>query len=180
MAVNQSGCGMNFGRLLVSVLAGGSLALGGRLVVRARKARLARAISARNLMVRVVSLALRTLSELRGGGKVSASEAYYFMFVVERVAIRHGVEMPEFKFNAREGSLASGRLTIILRRMLGEGQLRMEGSHLEPVWDAELPELDKRQLAMLEKCGMIIDEVAAQWDADAPDEQLVRFGKLFK
>ncbi len=171
---------MNFGRLLFSVLAGGSLAMGGRLVVRARKSRLTRAISARNLMVRVVSLSLRTLSELRGGGKVSASETYYFMFVVERVAARHGVEIPGFRFNARDGSLASSRLTIILRRMLGEGQLRMEENHLEPVWDAELPELEKRQKSVLEKCGMIIDEVAAQWDADAPDEQLVRFGKLFK
>jgi hypothetical protein len=171
---------MNFGRLLFSLLAGGSLAVGGRLMVQAGKSRLVQAQEVRDLMVRVVSLALRTLSEMRGGGKVSASETYYFMFVAGRVAARHGVEMPEFKFNARKGSLASSRLTFILRRMLGENQLRMETNSLEPVWDAELPELDKSQKAVLEKCGMIIDEVAAQWDTDTPDEQLVRFGKLFK
>lgn len=171
---------MKVGKLLLSLLAGGSLAVGGRLVIKTRATRLARARRARNLMVHVVSLALRTVSENRGGGRISASEAYYFIFVAGRVAARHKVEMPEFKFNAREGSLASSRLTFILRRMLGEGQLKMAGRFLEPVWDAELPELDKAQQAVLEKCGMIIDEVAAQWDADAPDEQLVRFGKLFK
>ncbi len=171
---------MRFGKLLLSLLAGGSLAVSGQLVIKARKTRLAKARRVRSLMVHVVSLALRTLSEGRGGGRVSASETYYFIFVAGRVAARHAVEMPGFKFNARKGSLASGRLTFILRRMLGEGQLRMVDNYLEPVWDAELPELDKAQQAILVKCGMIIDEVAAQWDADAPDEQLVRFGKLCK
>jgi hypothetical protein len=56
----------------------------------------------------------------------------------------------------------------------------MVENHLEPVWGAVLPELESKQTAVLEKCGMIIDEVAAQWDEEAPEEQLVRFGKLFK
>ncbi len=171
---------MKFGKLFLSILAGGSLAVGGGLVIQTRKTRLDKARTARNLKVRVVSLALRTLSEMRGGGKVSASEAYYFIFVTGRVAARHGVEMPDFKFNARTGPLASRRLTFILRRMLVEEQLKIVKNYLEPVWDAQLPMLDESQQAVLEKCGMIIDEVAAQWDSDAPEEQLVRFGKLFK
>ncbi|MBW7996063.1 MAG: hypothetical protein FVQ81_05710 [Candidatus Glassbacteria bacterium] len=171
---------MKAGKFIISVLAGGSLALGGRLALRARKKRLAEARRVRNLLVRIVNLALRTLSEMRGGGKVSASEAYYFTWITERAAARHHIEMPSFKFGVRDGALASSRLTLILRRMLRDGVLKIEDSYLEPVWDAELPELDDKQQTVLEKCGMIIDEVAAQWDDEAPEDRLVRFGKLFK
>jgi len=79
-----------------------------------------------------------------------------------------------------DGALDSPRLTMILRRMLADEEIRMVENHLEPVWDATIPELEDKQAAMLEKCGMVIDEVAAQWDDEAPEEQLVRFGKLFK
>lgn len=171
---------MKIAKLIFSALAGGSLAVGGGLFFNAGKRRLARARKARNLMVRVVDLALRTLSEMRGGGKVSASEAYYFVWVAERVAVRHNVDLPSFRFDVRDGALVSDRLTLILRRMLSDGMAEMEDSHLAPAWDAELPELDEKQTAVLEKCGMIIDEVATQWDDEAPEDQLVRFGKLFK
>ena len=167
-------------KVIVSALAGGSLAMGGGMMLRVRKKRLAQARKIRNLMVRIVSLALRTLSEERGGGLVSASEAYYFIWVTERVAVRHGVDLPGFKFDVVDGALSSARLTLILRRMLADGEVRLVDSFLEPVWDARMPELDARQEALLEKCGMIIDEVAAQWDDEAPEERLVRFGKLFK
>ena len=171
---------MKIGRIILSALAGGSLAMGGGLMIRARKKHLAEARKTRNLMVRIADLALRTLSEMRGGGRVSASEAYYFVWVTERVAARHGIGLPEFKFDVVDGALASPRLTLILRRMLADGEIKIADNLLVPVWDATQPELNSKQTALLEKCGMIIDEVAAQWDDEAPEEQLVRFGKLFK
>ena len=171
---------MKLGKIILSALAGGSLAMGGGIMIRARKKRLAEARKTRNLLVRIVDLALRTLSEMREGGRVSASEAYYFIWVTGRVAHRHGIELPEFKFDVVDGSLDSARLTLILRRMISDGAVLLADNYLEPVWDAPLPVLESRQAALLEKCGMIIDEVAAQWDDEAPEEPLVRFGKLFK
>jgi 2-hydroxychromene-2-carboxylate isomerase len=171
---------MKFGKLILSALAGGSLAMGGGMMLRARGKRLAEARKTRDLLVRVVNLALRTLSEMRGGGRVSASEAYYFIWVTERVAARHGLDLPGFKFGVVDGALDSQRLTMILRKMLADREINILENHLEPVWDAQMPVLEPKQAAILEKIGMIIDEVAAQWDDDAADEQLVRFGKLFK
>jgi hypothetical protein len=71
-------------------------------------------------------------------------------------------------------------MTYILRRMIADGRLAIDGNHLVPVFQYEprLPDRDQEELLL--KIVVIIDEVAEQWSLEAPEDHLVRFSKLFK
>ena len=131
-------------------------------------------------MERIVYLCLRRLADASGHGRVSTSGTFFFIWVVERVARRQPIEFPAFSFTVRKGRLASSRLTYILRRMIADGRLAVDGNYLLPAFQYEPRLPDRSQEDQLLKIRVIIDEVADQWDKDAPDDQLVRFGKLFK
>ena len=162
---------MNVKNFILSFLASGSLVLGGGLIYARR---------VRALMEWIVYLSLRQLGDESGDGRVSASEIYFFIWAVEKVARRQNLRFPTFNFSARKGMLSSNRLTYILRRMIADGRLTVDGNNLIPAFQDE-PLLTKRaQVEQLRKIRIIIDEVSDQWSADASSDQLVRFGKLFR
>jgi|GEM_PF-3398947 hypothetical protein len=170
---------MKIKNLLFSLLAGGSLALGGGLVYKKRKKRVEAVRSDREKMKRIVVLALERLAALSEKGRVSASEVYFFIWVVGRVANRQAVDFPSFDFTVKRGMLISSKLTSILRKMLKEKSLRLDKNHLIPLQGMDQAE-SERVLKPLDKIAMIIEETAAQWTRDFPEEQLVRFSQLFK
>ncbi|HUU27662.1 MAG TPA: hypothetical protein VM123_07610 [archaeon] len=162
---------MKLRSFLLALLDSGSLTLGGGLIYARR---------VRALMRRIVCLSLRRLGDESGDGQVSASEVYFFIWAVEKVARRQNLQFPTFNFSARKGMLASSRLTYILRRMIADGWLAIDGNYLIPDFQYE-PQLPNRaQEEQLLKIRVIIDEVADQWNEEASDNQLVRFGKLFR
>ncbi|MFH1069336.1 MAG: hypothetical protein V1794_06900 [Candidatus Glassbacteria bacterium] len=171
---------MKFRNFLISILAGGSLALGGSLVYRARRKKLDQARGVRALMERIVYLCLRRLADGADDGRVSASGIYFFIWLVERVARRQEINFPTFNFSARKGTLTSSRLTYILRRMIADGRLAVDRNHLVPAFQYEPRLPDRAQEELLLRIVVIIDEVAGQWSMEAPEDHLVRFGKLFK
>ena len=161
------------------MLAGGSLALGGGLVYKKRRKHVQALRSEREKMRRIVGLALQRLAARTETGRVSASEVYFFIWVVERVAKRQEADFPSFDFTVKQGRLTSSRLTDILRKMLEEKSLSLEGNHLIPFQRIDWAE-QENALEPLDKTAMIIDETAAQWGTDFPEERLVRFSQLFK
>lgn len=170
---------MKIKNLLFSLLAGGSLALGGGLVYKKRRKRVEAVRSDREKMKRIVVLALERLAARSDKGRVSASEVYFFIWVVGRVANRQAVDFPSFDFTVKQGMLSSSKLTYILRRMLKEKRLSLDRNHLIPLQGMDQAE-SERVLKPLDKIAMIIEETATQWTKDFPEEQLVRFSQLFK
>ncbi|OGG02020.1 MAG: hypothetical protein A3F83_16725 [Candidatus Glassbacteria bacterium RIFCSPLOWO2_12_FULL_58_11] len=168
---------MRIKNIILSILAGGSLAVGGSLAYRRRKRRLEETRRDRERMRQIVALALLELAGENTEGRVSASEIYFFVWIVERVARRHELDIPSFNFEAKQGMLTSSKLTFVLRQMLNERLVRLDGNYLtpEPQLHSILAgrEMDK-------ETALIIEETVAQWRADFPDEPLVRFGQLFK
>lgn len=170
---------MKIKNLLFSLLAGGSLALGGGLVYKKRRKSLEGQRSEREKMKLIVRLAIERLAARSGKGRVSAMEVYFFIWVVERVANREDRGFPSFDFTYRRGMLTSSKLTFILRRMLKEKIFSLNGNYLIPVQGINQDEREKVP-EPLEKTEMIIEETAAQWTEDFPEERLVRFGQFFK
>ena len=170
---------MRLKNVILSLLAGGSLALGSGLVYKKRRKRVQALRSEREKMRRIVGLALRQLAARTGTGRVSASEVYFFIWVVERVANRQEADFPSFDFTAKQGMLISSKLTDILRKMLEEKSLRLEGNYIIPFQWTDRAEQEKAP-EPLDKTAMIIEETAAQWSTDFPEERLVRFSQLFK
>lgn len=170
---------MRLKNVILSLLAGGSLALGGGLVYKKRRKSVQALRSQRERMRRIVGLAFERLAARSGKGRVSASEVYFFIWVVERAAKREETDFPSFDFTVRQGMLTSSKLTYILRRMLKEKQLRLEGNHLIPLQGTDRADREKFPEPP-DKTTLIIEETAAQWTADLPQERLVRFGQLFK
>jgi hypothetical protein len=166
---------MKAGKWILSILAGTSLGIGGGVLVRqGLKARRRRAVN-REWMIQLLRASLLKLSKVTGGS-VSASEIYYFIWILERVCQRHKLAFPDFGFRVEEGLLFSTRLTRLLRIMLRDGRLRIEGNRLSPQeWEGS------ESLGRLNPTlAAIIDETADQWLKDFPDEPLVRFGRLFR
>jgi len=166
---------MNFKKFLFSMLAGGSLAVGGGWVYRRQRARRE---AVRRLNERKRWIIIQSITGLAGisSGRVPVQEAYFFIWVVERVCARHKIDCPEFGFKVKEGLLFSSQLTYILRKMIKEGALDLEGRHLLPGEDGSQPMLSKADREVLK----VIRETVAQWKSDFPDEPLVRFGQLFR
>ena len=170
---------MRLKNVILSMLAGGSLALGGGLLYKKRKKHVLALRLEREKMGRIVGLALQRLAARSEKGRVSASEVYFFIWVVERVANRQEVDFPSFDFTVKKGTLISSRLTDILRNMMEEKSLRLEGNHLIPFQRMDWAEKGNAP-EPLGKTAMIIEETAAQWGTDFPEERLVRFSQLFK
>ncbi|MEA1997267.1 MAG: hypothetical protein U9N45_06485 [Gemmatimonadota bacterium] len=149
------------------------------MVYKKRRARLEEARLKRERMQTVVRLSLDRLSEV-SGGRASASAVYYFIWVVERVCRRHKIPFHSFGFKVKQGMLTSARLTYILRRMIKEGSLRLEGDYLVPA--AGVPVMDRidTDWEFTDPVADVINKTAEQWSSDTPDEHLVRFVKLFK
>ena len=166
---------MNFKKILYSVLAGGSLAVGGGWAYRQRRTR-REAISLCNERKHwIIKESIVRLAKI-SSGRVPVQEAYFFIWVVERVCARHRINCPGFGFKVKEGLLFSSQLTYILRKMIKEGALNLEGHHLLPGEDGSQPLSAKADREVLK----IIRETVAQWKSDFPDEPLVRFGQLFR
>lgn len=166
---------MKAGRWVLSILAGTSLGIGGGILVRQGiKARRKRA-GERERMTQLLRASLLKLSEVTGGS-VSASEIYYFIWILERVCQRHKLDFPDFGFRVEDGLLFSTRLTRLLRIMLRDGRLRIEGNRLWPQEGSGGENLERLDPTL----AAIIDETADQWLKDFPDEPLVRFGRLFR
>ena len=168
---------MRIKNLILAILAGGSLAVGGSLAYRRRKRRLEETRRDRERMRKMVALSLLELAGENTEGKISASEIYFFVWIVERVAHRHEIAIPTFNFTVKQGMLTSSKLTFLLRQMLNERLIRLDGNYLVPE-----PQLNSilAGRGMDEKTALIIEETVAQWRSDFPDEPLVRFGQLFK
>jgi len=170
---------MKIRNILLSLLAGGSLALGSGLFYKKRRKCVQALRSEREKMRGVVGLALRQLAARSGTGRVGAAEIYFFIWVVERVAKRQAVDIPSFDFTVKQGMLTSSKLTNILRKMLEEKSLTLDGNYIIPFQWADPAEQEKIPQPP-DKTAMIIEETAAQWTADFPEERLVRFSQLFK
>lgn len=162
---------MKLRNVLLSFLTSGSLVLGGGLIYARR---------VRALMEWIVYLSLRKLGDESGDGRVSASEIYFFIWAVEKVDRRQNLRFPTFNFSARKGMLSSNRLTYILRRMISDGRLTLDGNYLVPDFQDEPLLTNRVQVEQLRKIRIIIDEVSDQWNAEASENQLVRLGKLFR
>ncbi len=165
---------MKFKKILYSFLAGGSLALGGRWIYRHERVR-REALRQRNQrMRRIIIESVTRLAKIYAEG-ISVQEVYFFIWIIERVCARHRIDFPGFGFKVKKGLLFSSLLTYILRRMIKEGTLKLEGEYLLPGENgSELP-LDKTDRRVLK----VIKETTAQWKSDFPEEPLVRFGQLF-
>ena len=170
---------MRLKNILLSLLAGGSLALGGGLVYKKRKKRVEALRSEKEKRKCIVGQALERLAARSDKGRVSASEVYFFIWVVGRVANRQAVDFPSFDFAVKQGMLTSSKLTCILRKMLKEKSLRLDKNYLIPFQRINRAEREKIP-EPLDKTAMIIEETATQWTKDFPEEQLVRFSQLFK
>ena len=171
---------MGFKKVLLSFLAGTSVALGSGLVYKKRKARLAEARRNIKLLEKVVSLALEKLSKI-SSGRVSVAEIYFFIWIMERVCTRQKTDFPSFNFKVKGGMLTSAKLTFILRRMIEQECLILEDSYLVPL--APLTDRAKdngEDQKIPPGVSEIIEEIAAQWQMEFPEEPLVRFGQLFK
>jgi hypothetical protein len=166
---------MNLKKTILFLLAGVSVGVGGGLIYRKKRDRI---LLDRKMMPFILSLSMGRISR-PSGLRVSASEIYFFIWVVERVCNRHEIYFPSLGFKVKQGMLASAKMTSILRRMIKEGLLTLEGNYLVLVKEPSepLPEEDRDALARIAE---IIEETAAQWNMDFPDEPLIRFSKLFK
>ncbi|MCE5271036.1 hypothetical protein LLH00_07095 [bacterium] len=166
---------MKAGKWILSILAGTSVGIGGGLLVRQGIKAKKRFGEKRRWMSQVLRASVLRLAE-ENGSSFSASEIYYFIWILERVCHRHKVAFPDFVFRVEDGMLFSPRLTRLLRIMLRDGRLRLEGDRLSPQEGAGGESLDRLDPTL----AAIIDETAGQWLRDFPDEPLVRFGKLFR
>jgi hypothetical protein len=166
---------MRLRNVILSVLAGASLGIGGGYLYRKRRASKAEALRRRAVMERIVAASLIRLAAI-SNGKIPPAEVYFFVWVVERVSRRQGVECPDFNFEADKGLLFSPALNLILRRMIKAGSLRLDENHLVP----QVAELEPCAAELGGDTAAIVGETAAQWIRDFPDEPLVRFGKLFR
>jgi len=126
----------------------------------------------------LVYLALERLAKT-SGGRVSASEAFFFIWVVERVCKRHNIDFPSLNFKVKQGMLISANLIYILRKLIKEESLKLEGDYLIPV-KPPIKGLPEAARDLRRKIAGVIEETAAQWSMDIPNEQLVRFAQLFK
>jgi hypothetical protein len=75
--------------------------------------------------------------------------------------------------------LKSSRLTNILRKMIKEHALNLEGNSLVPARGKIAPRADEARESQ-GAIAEVLEETAAQWKMDFPDEPLVRFGKFFR
>ena len=166
---------MNLKKILYSALAGGSLAMGGRWVYRRRRNRLKIKRRRSQRMQWIIRESIARLGKI-SSGRVPVQQAYFFVWIVEKVCARHGIDCPAFDFQVKEGMLFSSELTGILRRMIKKGVLGLEGHHLLPAKDGSEPPSDETGRRVLQ----VIKETATQWKSDFPDEPLVRFGQLFR
>ncbi len=166
---------MNLKKILYSALAGGSLVIGGRLVYRRRLSRLKVLRQRRQRMRWIVLESIARLGEI-SSGSVPVQEAYFFIWVVEKVCTRHGIDCPTFDFKVSEGMLFSSKLTGILRRMIKDSVVDLEGDRLLSGKNGAEEQSGKTDRRVLK----VINETVAQWKSDFPDEPLVRFGQLFR
>ncbi|MBN2288599.1 MAG: hypothetical protein JXQ83_04650 [Candidatus Glassbacteria bacterium] len=165
---------MKLKNMLYSLAAGGSLALGGRWLYRRERTRRESLRRSHQLRRRIVAESVARLAEISAGG-APVREVYFFIWIVERVCIRHGIDFPGFAFDARKGMLFSSKLTGMLRMMISDGVLKLEEDRLLPgeKTESSLAEPDPRVL-------QVVEETVAQWKSDFPEERLVRFGQLFR
>ena len=170
---------MKLKKLIISLLAGSSLALGSGLIYHKRKKQRHELRCHRDRMKEIVIKSLEQLARKQETGNISASEVYFFIWVVERVAKRQRIGFPSFNFSVRKGMLTSSKLTFILRRLMKDNQLRLEGNFLIPSTEISLA-APQNGYPHPGRIDTIIEETAAQWTRDFPDEHLVRFSKLFK
>ena len=160
------------------MLAGGSLAAGGKIIFD-RTADNRRKVRAQAKMrSRIASLAVNRLSEIVDDGipGAPADQVYYFVWVVEKVSVKQGLEFPEFDFEVKDGLLFSEKLTRTLKSLITGGEVEIDGDRLVSRIADEGREADRFHIG---EVARIIDEVVLQWKSDFPDEPLVRFGKLF-
>jgi hypothetical protein len=167
---------INLKKIIITLLAGTSIGYGGSLLYRRSRDRRKRLREQNACMDQILRASLLKLAEVTGG-KISVSEIYYFIWILERVSNRHRIEFPEFGFKVDKGLLFSSRLTGLLRQMLKDSRhLRLEGDKLIPSpGDAE-EYLDCLNPGL----AAVIEETTRQWMHDFPEEPLVRFGRLFR
>jgi hypothetical protein len=166
---------MNLKKTILFLLAGVSVGVGGGLIYKKKQDRILRE---RKMIPFILSRSMGRISRL-SKRRISVSEIYFFIWVVERVCNRHEIYFPRLGFKVKQGMLYSSKLTYVLRRMIKEGILALEGNYLALVKEPSepLPEEDRDSLARITE---IIEETAGQWNMDFPDEPLIRFSKLFK
>lgn len=166
---------MNLGKFLLSALAGVSLGYGGSLLYRRGRGGMKDRRARQRFSEQVLRASLLKLAEATKES-IGASEIYYFIWILERICNRHRVEFPDFGFKVDKGLLYSRRLTGLLRGMLADGRLRLDGDRLVPTGGDPRESLDRLNPTL----AAIIDETSRQWTHDFPDEPLVRFGRLFR
>jgi len=159
-------------------LAGVSLGVGGSLIYKKRRSSVKETRRTLEKRESLVYLALERLAKT-SGGRVSASEAFFFIWVVERVCKRHNIDFPSLNFKVKQGMLISANLIYILRKLIKEESLKLEGDYLIPV-KPPIKGLPEAARDLRRKIAGVIEETAAQWSMDIPNEQLVRFAQLFK
>ncbi len=168
---------MNWKKTLLYLLAGTTLGVGGGLLVRRSRPDLEATRRRLKKMQALVHLSIERLSQATGK-RVSASEAFFFIWVVERVCHRHQLKAPSFNFRVRQGMLASPKLTFVLRRMLSKGSLLLEGDFLLP----GAPPVGPEELERFEswpEVVWVVEQTAREWIREVPEEPLVRFSKVF-
>jgi hypothetical protein len=175
LLLEQGGEHMNFKKIFYPFAAGASLALGGRWIYGRRYSRRAKVRQLNRRMRWVIIASMTELAKI-SAGRVSVQEMYFFVWVVERVCVRHGIDSPGFGFEVKKGMLYSPLLTSILRKMIKDGTLRLEEKLLIIGKENPEPPLGKTERRILK----VIEETSAQWKSDFPEEPLVRFGQLFR
>ena len=169
---------MKWSKLLVRILAGGSLAAGGKIVFDKTTDKRRRARARAKMRSRIASLAVNRISEIIDDGipGAPADQVYYFVWVVEKVSVKQEIDFPEFDFEVKDGLLFSEKLTKTLKGLISSGEIEIDGDRLVSRIADEGREADRFHIGDIAR---IIDELVLQWKSDFPDEPLVRFGKLF-